>query len=306
MEHVVHWDDVEPARRAKGEMDAEWQRLGDAAGAVGVGVNRMRIAPGKLSTPPHSHGASEEIYFVLGGSGLAWQDEQVHDVNSGDCIVYRADEQEHTLRAGDGGLDVIVFGTRHPTELGWLPRSRAVRLGWPWVEGRADDPWDVEAEQPPLEFADPSERPSNIVNIADVEGEHWTVGQDMAAESKFLAAAAGSVKAGLNVDIVPSGKLNTAPHCHSSEEEVFVVIEGDGTLLLGDEEQAVRAGHVVARPPGTRVAHALRGGQSGLTALIYGTREPNDITYYPRSGVVALRGVGVRGRIEPVDPDAIY
>ena len=28
------------------------------------------------------------------------------------------------------------------------------------------------------------------------------------------------------------------------------------------------------------------------------TREPNDIAYYPRSGKVSLRGVGVIGRIE--------
>jgi uncharacterized cupin superfamily protein len=306
MQHVVHWDEVEPVRRAKGEMDATWRRLGDAAGSVGVGANRMQIAPGKLSTPPHSHGASEEIYFVLGGTGLAWQDEEIHEVRAGDVIVYRANELEHTLRAGDDGLDAIVFGTRHPTELGWLPRSAAIRLGWPWAEGRTDDPWDVEAEQAPLEFGDPAPRPDNIVNIDEVEGEEWTAGEDAGALSKRLGAAAGSVKAGLNLDIVPDGKLNTTPHCHSSEEEVFVVLEGEGLLMLGDEKHRVRAGHVVARPPGTRVAHAFRAGEQGLTVLLYGTREPNDITYYPRSGIVALRGVGVRARIESVEPDEIY
>ena len=37
-----------------------------------------------------------------------------------------------------------------------------------------------------------------------------------------------------------------------------------------------------------------------MTILVYGTREPNDICYYPRSGRVVLRGVGVVGRFEPV------
>ena len=64
---VAHWDEVESHHRAKGEMDATWQRLGDAAGTRGVGVNRVRLAPGKLPTPPHSHGASEELFFVLAG-----------------------------------------------------------------------------------------------------------------------------------------------------------------------------------------------------------------------------------------------
>ena len=46
---LAHWDDVERHRRAKGEMDASWQRLGEAAGTKGVGLNRVRVSPGKLS-----------------------------------------------------------------------------------------------------------------------------------------------------------------------------------------------------------------------------------------------------------------
>ena len=60
-------------------------------------------------------------------------------------------------------------------------------------------------------------------------------------------------------------------------------------------------GSVVSRPAGSRVAHAFRAGAEPLVLLAYGTREPNDITYYPRSGKVSFRGVGVIGRIEPLD-----
>ena len=108
---------------------------------------------------------------MLGGAGLAWQDEQVHEVRAGDCVIHRADEIEHTFIAGPDGLDYLVFGTRHPTEFGWLPRSAAVRFGWPWIEGRVDDPWDVEAEAPPLAYGEPAPRPPNIVNIDEVELE---------------------------------------------------------------------------------------------------------------------------------------
>jgi uncharacterized cupin superfamily protein len=92
-----------------------------------------------------------------------------------------------------------------------------------------------------------------------------------------------------------------APHCHSAEEEVFVVLEGDGTCELGDESFPVRRGSVIMRPAGTGIAHAIRAGGAGIALLAYGTREPNDICYYPRSGKVYLCGVGVIGRIEPVD-----
>ena len=63
----------------------------------------------------------------------------------------------------------------------------------------------------------------------------------------------------------------------------------------------MRAGTTVARPAGTRVAHTFRAGDDGLTLLAYGTREPNDIAYYPRSGKVNIRGVGVIGRVEALD-----
>jgi uncharacterized cupin superfamily protein len=302
---LAHWDEVEWRRREKGEMAAEWQRLGDAAGTRGVGVNRIRIDPGRLSTPPHSHGASEEIFYVLSGSGLSWQDEAVYEVGPGDCIVHQADREEHTLRGGDYGLDVLVYGTRRQTEIGWLPRSRAIRFGWPWVEGRTDDPWEVEAQAEPLAFVEPSPRPGNIFNVGDAayeEGLDW----------HELSDPAGSIQAGLSLLRLRPGQMGAPPHCHSAEEEVFVILEGEGTLELWPspraagygaerEDVAVRAGHVVARPPATRIGHAFRAGEGGMTLLLYGTREPNDICYYPRSNKISWRGVGVIGRVEHLD-----
>jgi uncharacterized cupin superfamily protein len=112
---------------------------------------------------------------------------------------------------------------------------------------------------------------------------------------------------------VAPGRLAAPPHCHSAEEELFVVLEGSGTLELSASPRGslgyatepsthpVRAGSTVARPAATRVAHALRGGPEGLTLLAYGTRDPNDIAYYPRSNKVYLRGVGVVARLDQLD-----
>jgi uncharacterized cupin superfamily protein len=301
---IAHWDEVEGARRDKGPMGATWQRLGDAAGAAGFGLNRVRVEPGRLPTPPHSHGQSEEIYYVLGGSGLLWQDEAVCEVGPGDTIVQVADHYEHTFKGGPDGLDYLVFGTRHPVEYGWLPRSRAIRLSYPWVEGRADDPWDIEAMVGELEFGGAGERPENVVALEDVpldeDGE------------RVLGTAAGSERTGLNWIRRDAGRRGSPPHCHSLETEAFVVLEGSGTLELlptpvmaqrgvESEEHELRPGHVVARPPGTRIAHAIAAGPEGITYLAYGTREPNDIAYYPRSNKVYFRGVGLMTRLEHLD-----
>jgi uncharacterized cupin superfamily protein len=305
---IAHWDDVEGNRRAKGEMDATWQRLGQAAGTKGVALNRVRVAPGKLPTPPHSHGASEEIYYVLSGSGLAWQDEQVHELRPGDCVIHRANELEHTFVAGPDGLEYLVYATLHSAEIGWLPRSGAVRFGWPWVEGRTDDPWDLEAEASPLAYGEPAARPPNILNVDEVELKH---GGSM--HTAPLATDERSDQAGFHWERLDAGARGSVPHCHSEEEEVFVILEGEGTLYLWPspvaearrtaehEEIPIRAGHVIARPPGTRVSHWFRAGADGLTMLIYGTRRPNDMAWYPRSKKINWRGLGVIGRIETLD-----
>jgi uncharacterized cupin superfamily protein len=298
---VAHWDELEGRQNAKGEMDATWQAIGDAAGARGVGVHRVRVAPGKLPTPPHSHGASEELYFVLAGSGLAWQDGEVHEVRPRDCVIHRADEHEHTFVGGPDGLEYIVFGTRHPTEFGWLPRSRAIRIGWPWAEGRDDNPWDIEATVPPLEVGEPAPRPDNIVNVDEIELQTHRY-QTFA----YFTPDATTKLAGLGWETLPAGHRGSVPHCHSAEEEIFVILDGTATLELwnhegGVEETPLRAGHLVARPPGSGVSHSFRAGPDGVTMLVYGTRDPNDMCWYPRSNKIKWRGLGVMGRIERLD-----
>jgi uncharacterized cupin superfamily protein len=301
---LAHWDEVEGRRNEKGPMAATWQRLGDAAGAKGIGVNRVRVEPGRLPTPPHSHGLSEEIYYVLGGSGLLWQDEAVCEVRAGDTIVQVADHHEHTFKGGPDGLDYLAFGTRHPVEYGWLPRSNAVRLSWPWVEGRTDDPWEVEAQVGELEFAEPGERPANVVALEEVP-----LDED---GDRVLGDAAGSERSGLNWIRRLSGKRGSPPHCHSLEPEAFIVLEGSGTLELlpttvamergvQPESHELRPGHVVTRPAASRVAHSIVGGPDGVTYLAYGPREPNDIAYYPRSNKVYFRGVGLMTRLEQLE-----
>jgi uncharacterized cupin superfamily protein len=128
-----------------------------------------------------------------------------------------------------------------------------------------------------------------------------------------LATRERSDQAGFHWEQLDPGARGSVPHCHSEEEEIFVILEGEGTLHLwpspsyaagtgAEREQfPIRAGHVIARPPATRVSHWFRAGEAGLTMLIYGTRKPNDMCWYPRSNKIAWRGLGVIGRIEVLD-----
>jgi uncharacterized cupin superfamily protein len=239
----------------------------------------------------------EEIFFVLRGSGLLWQDDgngpATCEVGEGDTIVHVAEEQFHTLVAGDDGLDVLAFGQRVWVTATWLMRAGVVRMTATVDVSDGPHPWEREAAAGELELPEPGPRPKNVVALADAP-------VILDGKVRILGDTGGSVRTGLNTFEQKQGD-HYVPHCHSAEEEIFVVLEGDGTCELGDESFAVRRGSVITRPAGTGIAHAIRAGDAGIGLLAYGTREPNDICYYPRSGKVYLCGVGVIGRIEPVD-----
>ena len=284
-------------------MAATWTNLGAAAGSYRCGVSRIEMAPGEQPTPVHMHGYAEELFYVVGGSGVTWTNEKVYELGAGDCVVYSPYEDAHTLRAGDVGLDVLAFGAREYMTTSSIPRA-GVMWGIAGVVEERDyeelHPWDRE---PPIEWPEPErERPSTIVNVTDVEAA-----TDERRRRRDLGRAVGSQWTGLKHIEAPARTLTAVPHVHSAEEEIFVVLEGDGTLELytSDAQLAethdVRRGSVVARPPGTGFAHTFRAGDDALTLLAWGTREPNDVTWYPRSKKLAWRGVDVIGRIETLD-----
>jgi uncharacterized cupin superfamily protein len=297
----VHWDDVEPRRIDRGELQGSRVRLGVAAGAQRIGLSRYLLGPGERPMPVHVHADEEEIFYVLGGTGLSWQDGRTYRIGTGDTIVHRASTVAHTVIAGGAGLDVLAFGGGSDTHMTFLPRAGAWWMGPRWLPHDGPNPFVLEVAAGPLDVPDPQpERPPGIVALTDVSAPHRVNG-DVASIRRDLGRAAGSQTTGLKHMIIDPHGLGAVPHCHSTEEELFVVLEGDGKLLLGDDEHAVRAGHVVARPPGTGVAHTFRADGAGLTLLAYGTRDPGDICFYPRSNKVSFRGIGVIARIERLD-----
>jgi len=292
-----------PSREVEiGHLKATWRDLGREAGTRTVGLRRIEVAPEHFSTPAHDHGADEEIFFVLAGDGVLWQDGKTCAVAAGDCIVHRPKRGAHTLRASAGGLDVLVFGQRRDPALTALPRA-GVAWSFPrWVElGEGDSPFAREVAAGPPECPPPeAERPRNVVALNDVPAI-------LGGRARRLAQAARATATGLNHVVLAAGGQGAPAHCHSLEEELFVVLDGGGVLELWErgaetpEEHPLSAGDVIARPAGTGVAHALRPGSEGLTYLAYGTRESADMCFYPQSGRVSLRGLGIALRSPEIE-----
>lgn len=309
---LTHFDEAPTRDRNVGHLRGRWTFLGEAGGAETIGVRRIQLPADGWSTPAHQHGKEEEIFYVLAGSGVSWQAGETTAIGPGDCIVYHPGAGAHTLHA-DEHLDVLAFGTREWDEAIEFDQLDIVMLNGRAVHSerraRGGPPIQFlhEAEQgpPPLppRTDPPGPRPPTIVNLNDVEPVRVEHGR-IARVRRNLGRAAGSKIAGLQHVVVDPGRESAPPHCHSVQEELFVILEGEGRLVLDDDPDAatpVRSGHVVCRPAATRVSHMFVAGETPLTYLAYGTRDPSDVCFYPRSGKIAIHGVGVIGRIEPLD-----
>jgi uncharacterized cupin superfamily protein len=303
---ITHFQEARAREYELGHVRGRWTGLGEAAGCVGVGLRRIELPAGGWSTPAHEHCLEEEIFYVLGGRGLSWHRGATAEIGAGDCIVYLPHTGAHTVHALEP-LDLLAFGLRRWDEAVGFPRLGMSLVGRRMV---SSEPGVIEGAPaqhvlesrvgPPELSAEPGPRPQTIVNLEQVEPSEVTRPR-VSRVRRNLGLAAGSVTIGLQHVEVRPGKESAPPHCHSLEEEIFVMLGGDGTLVLGEEEVPVRAGHVISRPPATKVAHVFRAGQGGLEFLAFGTREPADVCYYPRSNKINFGGVGVIARLERLD-----
>ncbi len=82
-------------------------------------------------------------------------------------------------------------------------------------------------------------------------------------------------------------------HNHLGNDEMFVILEGEGTYRFGDTEYPVKPGDVCAAPRGgPETAHQLvNSGSKPLKYLGISTLNDPDIAEYPDSGKFAALGI---------------
>ena len=92
---------------------------------------------------------------------------------------------------------------------------------------------------------------------------------------------------------LPPGKRAFPAHNHLGNDELFIILEGEGTFRIGDREHPVRAGDVCAAPRGgPDTAHQLINTGEGVMRYIgVSTQNDPDIVEYPDSGKFAALAV---------------
>jgi uncharacterized cupin superfamily protein len=106
----------------------------------------------------------------------------------------------------------------------------------------------------------------------------------------------GAQKLGYNVIVIPAGFKACPFHSHHVNEEMFLVLGGEGTLRFGQNSYQIKKDDIIACPPGgAEVAHQIVNTScEPLKVLCISTREPFDVCEYPDSNKI-LTMVGKQG-----------
>jgi len=127
-----------------------------------------------------------------------------------------------------------------------------------------------------------------ILNIDDLTYTDWGRGDKFQAKLGAVGIKIGAQKLGYNVTIVPAGKCAFPHHNHRTNEEMFFIIDGSGELRVGEETFPLRAGDIIACPPGgPETAHQIvNTSEHELKYLSVSTMISPEITEYPDSGKI--------------------
>ncbi len=134
-----------------------------------------------------------------------------------------------------------------------------------------------------------------IRNIDAVELERHERAPLYDSQCGGLSDGTAATKLGAAVDIVPPGKRSCPYHYHLAQEELFVIVEGTGSLRVAGELLPVRAGDTIFIPPGPDYPHQLiNTSDAPLKYLSISTQETPEICVYPDSGKTGAFAKGHR------------
>jgi len=124
-----------------------------------------------------------------------------------------------------------------------------------------------------------------IRNLDDAELTHRVREPLYESRSARLARGTAATKLGATVVVLPPGKRAVPYHLHHAEEEMFVVLEGSGSVRVAGEMLPLKKGDVVFTPPGKGYPHQIvNTSDAPLKYLAISAFEPIEICEYPDSG----------------------
>lgn len=104
---IIHENDVEEVSHPGRFM--RWLANEDSLKAKNLSVCVIRVLPGETVRPAHSHPNSEELIYIINGSGKVMIENEVGDVKTGSAILFEQGKIHMLKNTGDTEMKVICF-----------------------------------------------------------------------------------------------------------------------------------------------------------------------------------------------------
>ncbi len=130
---------------------------------------------------------------------------------------------------------------------------------------------------------------SRILNLEDVSFLKRSHGENFEAQIAPVGAQLDSKKLGFNVAVVPPGKRAFPYHAHRGNEEMFFILDGEGSIRIAGTTHKVRKGDFISLPPGRDSAHQIvNDSKAPLRYLAVSTMEVPEVVEYPDTGKLGV------------------
>lgn len=136
-----------------------------------------------------------------------------------------------------------------------------------------------------------------FVNLADLPLQAFSNGDHFQAEIAKVGKRLGSEKLGCTLVVVPPEKKAWPYHLQHANEEMFIILEGNGTLRFDGERYPIKAGDVISTKTGKGTAHQIiNSSDAELRYLAISTMIHPEVSEYPDSDKRAMVTGAAPGR----------
>ena len=123
-----------------------------------------------------------------------------------------------------------------------------------------------------------------MVNLDNLSLENYGAGGAYVASLGRIGSLLGTRQIGCTLVELEPGKMAWPYHLHYGQEELFIILSGEGTVRFDGETRPLKSGDVVFTPPGPGTAHQITNNSSEkLRYLALSSKEDPEVCYYPDS-----------------------
>jgi uncharacterized cupin superfamily protein len=130
----------------------------------------------------------------------------------------------------------------------------------------------------------------NVVSEKDLEWGESSHGEKFGYRRKSFSRATGGEKLGCSLYEVEPSRRAWPFHYHAANEEAIYILEGSGTLRIGEEEVPISKGDYLTFPAAREEGayQLVNTSNSVLRYLCFSTMVELDVMVYPDSGKIGV------------------